>query len=148
MTKTLEFKNLELAPIANALGTFRLKGMASRGRSKLIKLLSAKNDEYNSDMQELQDPYILKDKDGKNVPGDQPNTFKLVEDKDKRKELIEERQKLNEEKAIIEFTEYSNKFKALYDELKNYNYELSDQVAVSYDLLMDQLEKNYEKEGK
>lgn len=136
MTQTLTFKNMELVPVANFLNELNLKNKASRGRTKLIKLLSAKNDEYNDDRKEVSDPYfkdgeLLKDADG-NV--DKENEAKA------RKVLNE----IEQETSIIDFTEYSDKLKVLYESIIDYPNDFSDTDAVIYDLLMDQFELVFE----
>ncbi|MGM9901072.1 MAG: DUF1617 family protein [Latilactobacillus sakei] len=144
MTKTLTFKNSELAAIGNFLGTLSLKNKASRGRTKLIKLISAKNDEYNEDRKETLEPFIKKDEAGNNVEGDTPGSVVLIEEKrDEANTAIKE---IDEESAVIEFTEYSEKMKALYDAIVDYPTEFSNQDAAAYDLLMDQLESAFENE--
>lgn len=142
MTKTLTFKNAELAAVGNFLGTLSLKNKASRGRTKLIKLVSAKNDEYNEDRKETLEPFIKKDEAGNNVEGSTPGSVVLIEEKqDEATDAIKE---IDEESAVIEFTEYSDKMKALYDDIADYPTEFSNQDAMAYDLLMDQLESAFE----
>lgn len=136
MTQTLTFKNMELVPVANFLNELNLKNKASRGRTKLIKLLAAKNDEYTDDRKEVSDPYfkdgeLLKDADG-NV--DKENEAKA------RKVLNE----IEQETSIIDFTEYSDKLKVLYESIIDYPNDFSDTDAVIYDLLMDQFELVFE----
>lgn len=144
MTKTLTFKNEELAAIGNFLGTLSLKNKASRGRTKLIKLISTKNDEYNEERKEALEPFIKKDEAGNDVEGDTPGSVILVEEKqDEANTAINE---IDEESAVIEFTEYSEKMKALYDAIADYPTEFSNQDAAAYDLLMDQLESVFENE--
>ncbi|BCX29449.1 hypothetical protein LTWDN19_00160 [Latilactobacillus curvatus] len=144
MTKTLAFKNKELAAIGNFLGTLSLKNKASRGRTKLIKLISAKNDEYNEERKDALEPYIKKDEAGKDVEGSTPGSVVLIEEKqDEATSAIKE---IDEESAVIEFTEYNEKMKALYDAIVDYPTEFSNQDAAAYDLLMDQLESAFENE--
>lgn len=144
MTKTLTFKNAELVAIGNFLGTLSLKNKASRGRTKLIKLISTKNDEYNEDRKEALEPFIKKDEAGKDVEGSTPGSVVLIEEKqDEANTAIKE---IDEESAVIEFTEYSEKMKALYDAIVDYPSEFSNQDAAAYDLLMDQLETAFENE--
>ena len=144
MTKTLTFKNEELAAIGNFLGTLSLKNKASRGRTKLIKLISAKNDEYNEERKDALEPFIKKDEAGKDVEGSTPGSVVLIEEKqDEANDAIKE---IDEESAVIEFTEYSDKMKALYDAIVDYPTEFSNQDAMAYDLLMDQLESAFENE--
>lgn len=138
MTKTLTFKNAELAPVGNFLATLSLKNKASRGRTKLIKFISTKNDEYNEDRKEALEPFfedgeLLKDAAG-NI--DQENNTKAA------KVAAE----IEIEPAVIEFTEYSDKMKALYEAISDYSGEFSDTDAAIYDLVMDQLESVFESE--
>ncbi|MCP8855921.1 DUF1617 family protein [Latilactobacillus sakei] len=142
MTKTLAFKNEELAAIGNFLGTLSLKNKASRGRTKLIKLISAKNDEYNEERKDALEPFIKKDEAGNDVEGDTPGSVVLIQEKrDEANTAIKE---IDEESAVIDFTEYSEKMKALYDDIADYPTEFSNQDAAAYDLLMDQLESAFE----
>lgn len=144
MTKTLTFKNEELAAIGNFLGTLSLKNKASRGRTKLIKLISAKNDEYIEERKGVLEPFIKKDEAGNSVEGNTPGSVVLIEEKqDEANTAIKE---IDEESAVIEFTEYNEKMKALYDAIVDYPTEFSNQDAAAYDLLMDQLESAFENE--
>lgn len=144
MTKTLTFKNEELAAIGNFLGTLSLKNKASRGRTKLIKLISAKNDEYNEERKDALEPFIMKDEQGNEVEGDKPGLVRIIEEKqDEAAAAIND---IDDESAVIEFTEYSEKMKALYESISDYSGELSDIDATIYDLLMDQLESAFENE--
>ena len=144
MTKTLTFKNGELAAIGNFLGTLSLKNKASRGRTKLIKLVSAKNDEYIEERKDALEPFIKKDEDGNSVEGDTPGSVVLIEEKqDEATSAIKE---IDNESAVIEFTEYNEKMKALYDDIVDYPSEFSNQDAMAYDLLMDQFESVFENE--
>ncbi|MCP9358500.1 DUF1617 family protein [Liquorilactobacillus satsumensis] len=145
MTKTLEFRNGEVVAVGNFLAGLKLKNKASRGRTKLIKLLDKKNKEFSEDRDEIRDPYFVKDESGKAVVKD--NQYEL-KNKDKVGELNNKLNELAEEKAVIEFTEYNEKIKALYDALSNYTEDLSNSDAILYDLVMDQLENNFAKEGK
>lgn len=138
MTKTLTFKNAELVPVANFLGGLSLKNKASRGRTKLIKFISNKNDEYNEERSEALDPYfkdkeLLKDADG-NI------------DKENEAKATKVASEIEAETAVIEFTEYSDKMKALYESIVEYPSEFDGTDAAIYDLLMDQFEAVFENE--
>lgn len=144
MTKTLTFKNEELAAVGNFLGDLNLKSKASRGRTKLIKLIASKNEEYTSERKDALEPFIMKDEKGNNVEGDTPNMVRIIEDKqDEANSIMDE---IDEELAVIEFTEYSEKMHALYEAIVDYPTEFSNQNATAYDLLMDQLESVFENE--
>jgi hypothetical protein len=144
MTKTIKLQNADLVPVGNFLGKLKLKKKASRGRTKLIKLLEAKNKEYNEDREEVRDPYFEHNEKGDRVTKD--NAY-VLKDPTKGADLNKELVDLAKEDAVIEFTEYSDKFRALYDALNSYEYELADSDASLYDLLMDELEDNFKKEN-
>lgn len=144
MTKTIKLQNADLVPVGNFLGKLKLKGKASRGRTKLIKLLEAKNKEYNEDREEIRDPYFEHDDKGERVTKD--NAY-VLKDSTKGADLNKELTDLAKEDAVIEFTEYSEKFQALYEALNAYPYELADADAALYDLVLDELENNFEKEN-
>lgn len=141
--QTLEFKNYELAPVGNFLGALKLKARASRGRSKLLKLISDKNKEFNEELDDVRKTYYETDENGDFKTENGNRVLKKGGDTSK---LDAELQELMKEKAVIDCTEYLEKFNALCQELLDYPYELDNQVALIYDLLMDKLEK-LEKEG-
>lgn len=144
MTKAIKLQNADLVPTGNFLGKLKLKGKASRGRTKLIKLLEAKNKEYNDDREEIRDPYFEHDDKGERVTKD--NAY-VLKDSTKGADLNKELTDLAKEDVVIEFTEYSEKFQALYEALNAYPYELADADAALYDLVLDELENNFEKEN-
>lgn len=136
MTNTLEFKNYDLAPVGNFLGNLKLKNMASLGRSKLIKLIVAKNEDYQNDLDEIREQYFEKDKDGNFKT--EKNSKKLVyKDVSKKEEANQQFTNVSDDVAVISITEYSNKFKKLYEALQNYEGEFSNQDALLYELVMD-----------
>ena len=51
---------------------------------------------------------------------------------------------IEQETSIIDFTEYSDKLKVLYESIIDYPNDFSDTDAVIYDLLMDQFELVFE----
>ncbi|WEU69604.1 hypothetical protein [Latilactobacillus phage TMW 1.1365 P3] len=107
-------------------------------------MISAKNDEYVEERKETLEPYIKKDEAGNSVEGDTPGSVVLIEEKTgEANAAIKE---IDEESAVIDFTEYSEKMKALYEAIIDYTSELSNQDAMAYDLLMDQLEMVFETE--
>lgn len=144
MTKLIEFKNGELVAVGNFLAQAKLKGKASRGRTKLIKLIEEKIKEYNEERDSVRDPYFQVDDKGEKIVKDKKYVLKDVS---KGKELDKELADLAAETVGIEFTEYSEKFKALYEELNNYGYELSNADAVLYDMILDKFDKSFEKVG-
>lgn len=145
MTKILTFKNNELVPVANFLIGLDLKNKASRGRTKLVKLLAEKNSEFQKELTEETDKFLLKDENGDKVPGEDEGTFKTIEGKALEANTVKE--EISNEEAVIEFTEYSEKFAALRGELNSYDRELNGQDATIYDLLMETFENNDEEKG-
>lgn len=139
----LNFKNAELVAVGNFLDSLKLKGRASRGRTKLIKVFAEKNKEYTEDLDEIRKNYFEVDDRGELKKDGDHYIFKNEDD---LPQLQKEMSDLAEEKAVIDCTEYLEKFKALYQELLDYPYELDSQAALIYDVLMDQLEKT-EEEG-
>ena len=139
----LNFKNAELVAVGNFLDSLKLKGRASRGRTKLIKVFAEKNKEYTEDLDEIRKNYFEVDDRGELKKDGDHYIFKNEDD---LPQLHKEMRDLAEEKAVIDCTEYLEKFKALYQELLDYPYELDSQAALIYDVLMDQLEKT-EEEG-
>lgn len=55
---TVTFKNGELSIIKNFLNGIKVRGKASRGRSKLLKLLAKKEQELNDDLNDVRKPYL------------------------------------------------------------------------------------------
>lgn len=147
MTNTLEFKNYDLAPVGNFLGNLKLKNMASLGRSKLIKLIVTKNEDYEDDLDAIREEYFEKDKDGKFKT--EKNSKKLVyKDVSKKEEANQQFQNVSDDAAVISITEYSNKFKKLYEALQNYDGEFSNQDALLYELVMDVFDQCFADDGK
>lgn len=56
---TVTFTNGELSIIKNFLNGIKVRGKASRGRSKLLKLLAKKEQELNDDLNDVRKPYLL-----------------------------------------------------------------------------------------
>ncbi|GBG94985.1 hypothetical protein LFYK43_14440 [Ligilactobacillus salitolerans] len=146
MKNVVKFRNAELVAIGNFLGNLNLKNMASLGRSKLIKLIVAKNADYQSDLNVIRDQFFEKNEDGefKTEKGGQKLIYKNVSD---RKEADQQFKNISDDVAVISITEYSNKFKKLYEALQNYEGEFSNQDALLYELVMDAFDKCF-KDGK
>lgn len=157
MKNTVEFKNSELTGLANILGGFKLKGKASLGRTVLIRKFSKKQEEVNGDHADIQKKYFETDNegklqvsegsDGKLIPktefADKDDPKKL--NKKAIKELRGEIEDLNNEVSIIDFSEYSPRFRALKDALEDYPYELESDSAIVYERIYDQLEQAFNK---
>lgn len=157
MKTTIEFKNSELTGLANVLGGFKLKGKASLGRTVLIRKFAKKQEEVSDDLVDIQKKYfetnedgslrVLKDSKDKLIPkpelADKDDPKKLGEKA--VKELDNEIKDLNNDVSIIDFSEYSPRFKALKVALEDYPYELESDSAIVYERVYDQLEQAFSK---
>ncbi|RDF99958.1 DUF1617 family protein [Lactiplantibacillus plantarum] len=160
MKNTIEFKNSELAGLANILGDFKLKGKASLGRTVLIRKFSKKQEEVNDDLADIQKKYFETNKEGKLrvLEGGEGKLIPKTEFADKKdpkklgekaaKELDDEIKNLNNEVSIIDFSEYYPRFKALKVALEDYPYELESDSAIAYERVYDQLEQAFSKGDK
>lgn len=133
----MEIKNGEITAYVEFLQKLNLKSRASRGRTKLIKLLQKKIDEYNADIASLRDEYFKKDDKGNFV---QENGTLVVKDGVSVGEAQAEADKLTNENAVILLDEYEQQIKAMYQALDEYDGELSGTDATIYDDLMEKLE--------
>lgn len=134
----MEIKNGEITAYVEFLQKLNLKSRASRGRTKLIKLLEKKIDEYNTDIASLRDEYFKKDDQGQFI---QENGKLVVKDGVSVGEAQAEADKLTNENAVILLDEYEQQIKAMYQALDEYDGELSGTDATIYDDLMDKLEQ-------
>ena len=134
----MEIKNGEITAYVEFLQKLNLKSRASRGRTKLIKLLEKKIEEYNTDISSLRDEYFKKDDKGNFV---QENGRLVVKDGVSVGEAQAEADKLTNENAVILLDEYEQQIKAMYQALDEYDGELSGTDATIYDDLMEKLEQ-------
>ena len=134
----MEIKNGEITAYVDFLQKLNLKSRASRGRTKLIKLLEKKIDEFNMDLNSLRDEYFKKDDQGQFI---QENGKLVVKDGVSIEEAQAEADKLNNENAVILLDEYEQQIKAMYQALDEYDGELSGTDATIYDDLMEKLEQ-------
>lgn len=134
----MEIKNGEITAYVEFLQKLNLKSRASRGRTKLIKLLQKKIDEFNMDLNSLRDEYFQKDDQGQFI---QENGRLVVKDGVSVGEAQAEADKLTNENAVILLDEYKEQIKAMYQALDEYDDELSGTDATIYDDLMEKLEQ-------
>ena len=134
----MEIKNGEITAYVDFLQKLNLKSRASRGRTKLIKLLEKKINEFNMDLNSLRDEYFQKDDQGQFI---QENGRLVVKDGVSIEEAQAEADKLNNENAVILLDEYEQQIKAMYQALDEYDDELSGTDATIYDDLMEKLEQ-------
>lgn len=134
----MEIKNGEITAYVEFLQKLNLKSRASRGRTKLIKLLEKKINEFNMDLNSLRDEYFKKDEQGQFI---QENGRLVVKDGVSVSEAQSEADELNNENAVILLDEYQEQIKAMYQALDEYDDELSGTDATIYDDLMEKLEQ-------
>lgn len=134
----MEIKNGEITAYVEFLQKLNLKSRASRGRTKLIKLLEKKINEFNMDLNSLRDEYFKKDEQGQFI---QENGKLVVKDGVSIAEAQSEADELNNENAVILLDEYKEQIKAMYQALDEYDDELSGTDAMIYDDLMEKLEE-------
>lgn len=134
----MEIKNGEITAYVEFLQRLNLKSRASRGRTKLIKLLEKKINEFNMDLNSLRDEYFKKDDQGQFI---QENGKLVVKDGVSVEEAQAEADELNNENAVILLDEYEQQIKAMYQALDEYDGELSGTDATIYDDLMEKLEQ-------
>ena len=134
----MEIKNGEITAYVEFLQKLNLKSRASRGRTKLIKLLEKKIEEYNTDIAGLRDEFFKKDDKGNFV---QENGKLVVKDGVSVGEAQAEADKLTNENAVILLDEYEQQIKAMHQALDEYDGELSGTDATIYDDLMEKLEQ-------
>lgn len=134
----MEIKNGEITAYVEFLQKLNLKSRASRGRTKLIKLLEKKINEFNMDLNSLRDEYFKKDEQGQFI---QENGKLVVKDGVSVEEAQSEADELNNENAVILLDEYKEQIKAMYQALDEYDDELSGTDATIYDDLMEKLEE-------
>lgn len=134
----MEIKNGEITAYVDFLQKLNLKSRASRGRTKLIKLLEKKINEFNMDLNSLRDEYFKKDEQGQFI---QENGKLVVKDGVSVAEAQSEADELNNENAVILLDEYQEQIKAMYQALDEYDDELSGTDATIYDDLMEKLEQ-------
>lgn len=119
-------------------------GRASRGRSKLIKLISRKFDEYQEEIAEIRMPYFEKDKDGKPLVDGNYYVFKKDVNKNELNKLLTE---LGNDEAIVDYSEYAQKMEELYHFLEDLSMPLKETDAGVYDIIMDSFEESFDRGG-
>ena len=135
----MEIKNGEITAYVEFLQKLNLKSRASRGRTKLIKLLQKKIDEFNADLNSVRDEFFKKDDKGHFIQDD--NGKLVIKDGVSVGEAQAEADKLTNENAVILLDEYEQQIKAMYQALDEYDGELSGTDATIYDDLMEKLEQ-------
>lgn len=116
----LTFENRQLPSIIKFLNEVNLSKRASRGRTKLIKRLFEKKEEFVSDLNEI-----------KTECTNESDIEKYGND-------------LLKEKMVINMAEYPAQMRALYEAMENNEQDWQGQNAFAYDILLDNFEKIFE----
>lgn len=143
--KELKIQNQFLSQVYSFLNEVELAGKASRGRSQLMKRLQEKFKEYVDDMNEIKKDYFLTENNELVVDDHGEHTWLPHTSESDKALLNHELEEIGEEVASISFTEYSNKYEALFKALEDYDQPLKGEQANAYDLLLDAYENNQEK---
>lgn len=133
----IELLNKDLANCSNFLFDIKLKKDESRAKSKFMKLIQRKHEEYAEDIKELTKEYAVLDEDGNPVLLNE-RIYKIKEESSIECQV--EVDKLSKEVAIIEGGEYVNQFKTIKTVLENYDEEMEGFKAEAYDVLLDAFE--------
>ncbi|WNF31631.1 DUF1617 family protein [Aeribacillus composti] len=131
----LKIEKAKLAPIINLFYDLSLRGKQSRHRSKFIKLLSERLEEYQEDLKELLKEHCNLDEKGEPIVKED-NTFD-VKDIDA---FIKDRKELDEEEIVIEGGDYQDMLKTVKEILMNCDREFSGQEAMIYDYICERFE--------
>ena len=134
----LSLKNQELAPVINFLTALELSPKASRCRSKLVKKLMEKYEEYVDDEKALFEKYGKRDENDELLKSEE-GVYKLVEETSAV--CLAEQQSLIDEEVAINLDEIKDKVKFLVSKLDKLDVKFAGNDAVIYDVLMDQLEE-------
>lgn len=134
----LKVMNGELKPYIEFLQGLKLKSRASRGRTKLVKLLDERQADYNAGLYELQKVYFKKDDDGNLISENNHYVFK---EPSQEPEAQAEMRKIQNEYTYIDVSDYPEQIRALHEALDKYGEDLEGVKATIYDTLMDQLDK-------
>lgn len=113
----LTFENRQLPSVNKFLNEVNLSKRASRGRSKLIKRLSEKQEELVADLNEIKTEYT------------------------NESDIETYGNELLKEKVIINVAEYPTQMRALYEAMENTEQDWQGQNAFAYDLLLDNFEE-------
>lgn len=133
----ITIKNSLLVPCINLLQGMKLKGKASRARTKLVNLfINAVNELSNSELALIKD-YGELDESGNPIKLEN-GSYKIKPDV--LAEFNAEHLALLNENAEVEGPTYEDHLKDCLDFLNNYDGELAGTDAQAYDALLDALE--------
>jgi SepF-like predicted cell division protein (DUF552 family) len=134
----IKIENQKLAPAINLLYGLSLKGKQSRHRSKFVRMLQEKFNEFIEDEKQLRKEECNLDEKG------EPKTFikngvKTLDVKD-LSHFEKVKNELYKEKVVIAGAEKETAMQTVHKVLDSLDKELSNQDADAYDYLLDQFE--------
>lgn len=136
----LEIKNLYLAESINFLHGISLKGKKSRHRSRFIKMLEEKLEQYREDEMHIIKEYAKLDENGDPVTNN--NTYDI----ENIKGFKADQKELLEEVNIFEGGDATGILKTVKEIIFEYDEEVSGRTAEVYDYLYEAFENSNTKE--
>ncbi|MED4916705.1 DUF1617 family protein [Geobacillus thermodenitrificans] len=130
----------KLAAIINLLYDLPLKGKQSRHRTKFIKLLHERLEEYREDIKQLLKEHCNLDESGEPVVKDD-NTYDVKD----IEAYIKDKKELDEEEIVIEGGDVQGMLKTVKEILFNCDREFRGEEAMIYDYICEKFEEG---EGK
>lgn len=131
----LKIEKGKLAPIINILYDLPLKGKQSRHRTKFIKILQEKHEEYREDLKELLKEHCNLNEAGEPIiKEDNTYDFKDIH------AFMKDKKELDEEEVVVEGTEYQPILRTVKEVLFNCDREFSGEEAMNYDYICERFE--------
>lgn len=135
----IEFKNNQLASIANMLLAIDVAPKNALAISRMVKLLSQKNDEYGEDEHSLAELFCETDGFGQFKEDSSGNLvakqgFELVD-------FVKEQAELQNTDCVVDLTEYKPYFPKLKKALNDVTTRLSGENLIAYAILVEKLEE-------
>ncbi|EKC6424927.1 DUF1617 family protein [Staphylococcus pseudintermedius] len=129
----LTLKNVEINKVSTFMYKLELKAKQSRSRTKFMRLLDEKQEEYKEGKDELLSMYAVKDEAGQPKIVDNQYEF----ENGNLEKYIDERAELDNEEVIINLEDYPKVFETLFEVLDELDIQLKEEDAVTYDRLCE-----------
>ncbi|EJD8499610.1 DUF1617 family protein [Staphylococcus pseudintermedius] len=129
----LTLKNVEINKVSTFMYKLELKAKQSRSRTKFMRLLDEKQEEYKEGNDELLRMYAVKDEAGQPKIVDNQYEF----ENGNLEKYIDERAELDNEEVIINLEDYPKVFETLFEVLDELDIQLKEEDAVTYDRLCE-----------
>ncbi|HGH5541209.1 DUF1617 family protein [Staphylococcus pseudintermedius] len=129
----LTLKNVEINKVSTFMYKLELKAKQSRSRTKFMRLLDEKQEEYKEGNDELLSMYVVKDEAGQPKIVDNQYEF----ENGNLEKYIDERAELDNEEVIFNLEDYPKVFETLFEVLDELDIQLKEEDAVTYDRLCE-----------